>query len=97
MQHNTDAPFAIVYGSPDIQRLHEYTTDSIITLEIQGLPVFCRIVKNNKDCLRVTQLHTSVSLGNILFHHTHNYIHPVTKNNIRKTRKIYTLVNAVTL
>jgi len=89
--------FAEIKGAPNLERLTDANENDVITLEIKGEPIFCKIVKDNKHSLTVAQLQMEIINDSIQFTEMKDYVNPIIKNNLRKTRKIYKVTNVIYL
>ena len=85
--------FAEIHGAPNLERLIDANANDIITLEIKGQPIFCKIIKDNKHSITVHEVQIDTDQHTIRFTEMKDYVNPIIRNNLRKTRKIYKVTN----
>lgn len=89
--------FAEIHGAPELERLLDMNPNDIITFELKGEPIFCKIIKDNKLSITVAQLEMETENNTVRFTEMKDYINHIIRNNLRKTRKIYKVTNVVYL
>ena len=90
--------FAKINGLPIYERLTDININDIITLKVNNIQIFCKIVGYTQTrMIKVVELESRITDINISFIEKTNFINPTTKNILSKTRKMHKITNIIYL